>query len=221
MLPRPKSCAHALHAVHGHHQQAPVAAGPQGMRGSSLNNVHFGTKAQLSSQAPVAEASTPSAGATASVVSQQGTFASLTRVLLIGQPSNLVRNLAGRKWRVAGPVSLLLFLFGLIVGVLAAVRTVLVKRVKSCKCCRGYGIVRCRLCNGEGSVEWRGGCCTGTLAGHGGYSMQQQERQPCRHFAEVEACACTGTVPARQCQDRGEGPGMHAGKRCGIFRGML
>lgn len=83
-------------------------------------------------------------------------FASLTRVFLIGQPSNIMRNLAGRKFRAAGPVSLLLFLFGLVLAILTAVRSVLVRRVRSCQCCKGFGITRCRLCNGEGAVEWAG-----------------------------------------------------------------
>lgn len=87
--------------------------------------------------------------------STQGVFASLSRVLLIGQPTTVFRNLAQRKWRAAGPISLLLFLFGLIVAILAAVRAALVRRVKGCKCCKGYGIVRCKLCNGDGKVDWR------------------------------------------------------------------
>jgi hypothetical protein len=98
-------------------------------------------------------------GAAGAVLYQQGAFASLTRVFLVGPNpvQGLVRGLAGaRKWRAAGPVSVLLFLFGLMAAIVAAVRSVLVKRVKSCKCCRGYGIVRCRLCNGDGAVEWSG-----------------------------------------------------------------
>ncbi len=42
---------------------------------------------------------------------------------------------------------------------LAGVRKLLVHRVRSCTCCRGYGIVRCQLCNGMGAVEWVGECC--------------------------------------------------------------
>jgi hypothetical protein len=95
-------------------------------------------------------------GAAGAVLYQQGAFASLTRVFLVG-PNPFVRGLTGmRKWRAAGPVSVLLFFFGLIAAIVAAVRSVLVKRVKSCKCCKGYGIVRCRLCNGDGAVEWSG-----------------------------------------------------------------
>mmetsp|Transcript_32579 Transcript_32579/g.71931 ORF Transcript_32579/g.71931 Transcript_32579/m.71931 type:complete len:233 (-) Transcript_32579:738-1436(-) len=83
-------------------------------------------------------------------------YASISRVLLISQPSTVFRQLAQRKWPSAmGPISLLLFLFGLVVALLATVRSALVRRVKSCKCCRGFGIIRCRLCNGKGKVDWR------------------------------------------------------------------
>ncbi len=86
-------------------------------------------------------------------------FASLTRVLLTSQaPSNLVRQLIAGRSRFAGPVGLLLFLCGLLLAVLSGVRAALVRRVKACQCCRGYGIVRCRLCDGRGSVEWMGEC---------------------------------------------------------------
>ena len=55
--------------------------------------------------------------------------------------------------QVTGPVSLLLFLFGLVLAILAAVRAALVRRVKNCKGCKGYGIIRCRLCDGQGKVS--------------------------------------------------------------------
>nr|BBC28478.1 hypothetical protein, homolog of Volvox carteri MTF1484/MTM0637 [Eudorina sp. NIES-3984]BBC28489.1 hypothetical protein, homolog of Volvox carteri MTF1484/MTM0637 [Eudorina sp. 2006-703-Eu-15] len=83
-------------------------------------------------------------------------FASLSRVLLVGQPGSMFRTLANRKWPSSvGPISLLVFLFGTILALIAAVRGALVRKVKACKCCRGFGVVRCRLCNGRGSVDWR------------------------------------------------------------------
>ncbi|KAL6748520.1 hypothetical protein V8C86DRAFT_2875438 [Haematococcus lacustris] len=87
---------------------------------------------------------------------QTAPFATITRILLVGQPHQLMRNLAARKWRAAGPVSLLLFLLGLVLACMSAVRSVLVRRVRACKCCKGYGITRCRLCDGQGAVEWVG-----------------------------------------------------------------
>nr|BCL66260.1 hypothetical protein [Volvox reticuliferus] len=83
-------------------------------------------------------------------------FASLSRVLLVGQPSSMFRTLANRKWPSSvGPISLLVFLFGTILALIAAVRGALVRKVKACKCCKGFGVVRCRLCNGRGTVDWR------------------------------------------------------------------
>lgn len=83
--------------------------------------------------------------------------ASLSRVLLVGQPVTMFRNLSsqGRLPVVSGPLSLLLFLVGLLVAVLAAIRGLLVRRVRSCLACHGYGIVRCRLCSGNGFVDWQ------------------------------------------------------------------
>lgn len=83
-----------------------------------------------------------------------GPFASLTRALLIGQPSTMFRTIASRRVP-AGPMSLLLFLFGLLAAAVGAVRAALVKRVKDCKMCRGFGINRCPLCSGLGMVDWR------------------------------------------------------------------
>nr|BCL66106.1 hypothetical protein [Volvox africanus] len=83
-------------------------------------------------------------------------FASLSRVLLVGQPGSMFRTLANRKWPSSlGPISLLLFLFGTLLALIAAVRGILVRKVKACKCCKGFGVVRCRLCNGRGTVDWR------------------------------------------------------------------
>lgn len=82
-------------------------------------------------------------------------FATLSRVLLVGQPGTMFRNLANRKWPSAiGPISLLVFLFGTVMALFAAVRGALVRKVKSCKCCKGFGVVRCRLCDGRGTVDW-------------------------------------------------------------------
>ncbi|KAG2429251.1 hypothetical protein HXX76_011020 [Chlamydomonas incerta] len=92
----------------------------------------------------------------ASVFAAEGRFASLSRVLLVGQPGSMFRTLANRKWpSVVGPISLLVFLFGTVLALFAAVRGALVRKVKSCRCCKGFGVVRCRLCDGRGTVDWR------------------------------------------------------------------
>nr|ADI46865.1 MTF1484 [Volvox carteri f. nagariensis] len=83
-------------------------------------------------------------------------FGSLSRVLLVGQPGSMFRTLANRKWPSSvGPISLLVFLFGTVLALIAAIRGALVRKVKACKCCKGFGVVRCRLCNGRGTVDWR------------------------------------------------------------------
>lgn len=95
-----------------------------------------------------------SSAATAQV-SGAAPVASISRILLVGQPQNLFRNLANqRKWP-SGPIQLLLFVFGLVVAAWAAVRAALIRRVRSCTTCRGFGITRCNLCAGEGKVDWR------------------------------------------------------------------
>lgn len=94
-------------------------------------------------------AAAPAAGAASHL-------ASLSRVLLVNQPGSMFRSLANRKWPSAfGPISLLVFLFGTVLALFAAVRGALVRRVKTCKCCKGFGVVRCRLCEGRGTVDWR------------------------------------------------------------------
>jgi hypothetical protein len=101
------------------------------------------------------EASTPGAGPVSQAMAS-APFASLSRVLLVGQPGSMFRSLANRKWPSAvGPISLLVFLFGTVLALFAAVRGVLVRKVKACKCCKGFGVVRCRLCDGRGTVDWR------------------------------------------------------------------
>lgn len=81
-------------------------------------------------------------------------FAALTRLLLTGQNSYYFRNALTQRRAGSGPISLLLFILTLIAAMIAAVRGALVRKVKSCKTCHGFGVTRCRLCNGEGRVDW-------------------------------------------------------------------
>lgn len=131
----------------------------------SIRDADFSAVSAASVSAPAQEAAcTTSASATdiqqQVVVQQVGVgapFASLSRVLLASQPNNMFRNfVSNRKLpSTAGPLSVLLVLFGTVIAILAALRASLVKRVKNCKCCRGFGVVRCKLCDGKGSVDWR------------------------------------------------------------------
>ncbi|KAG2437639.1 hypothetical protein HYH02_011278 [Chlamydomonas schloesseri] len=111
---------------------------------------------QRSTQAASDESVAAGPLARTSAFAAEGRFASLSRVLLVGQPGSMFRTLANRKWpSVVGPISLLVFLFGTVLALFAAVRGALVRKVKSCRCCKGFGVVRCRLCDGRGTVDWR------------------------------------------------------------------
>ncbi len=99
-----------------------------------------------------------------------GPVASITRIFLIGQPQFL-RTLASRKWPT-GPVSLLLFLFAGLLAILASIRGMLRRRVLSCKGCKGFGITRCRLCDGQGKVDWRAKFSYSEVVSHGRHAMR-------------------------------------------------
>lgn len=129
--------------LHGQQQQQPL--------GQDLHRQRQHSAASTSLQAG---ASGRMAAATAAGGAAR--LASLSRILLVNQPGSMFRNLANRKWPSAfGPISLLVFLFGTVMALLAAVRGALVRRVKTCRCCKGFGVVRCRLCDGRGTVDWR------------------------------------------------------------------
>lgn len=59
-------------------------------------------------------------------------------------------------WRITGGLSsLLLVAVPIIAAFIAAMRARL-KAVKECTACRGYGVQRCRLCGGKGTIDWEG-----------------------------------------------------------------
>lgn len=89
--------------------------------------------------------------------------------MLLMAPTPSLRALTNRKWRLSGPTAFLLFMLALFLATMAAVRRVLVRRVKACKTCRGYGIIRCRLCDGQGSVLWRGERLHKLVPGHNSF----------------------------------------------------
>lgn len=85
-----------------------------------------------------------------------GPFASITRMLLVGQPSMMFRSLTNNTRRMpAGPISLLLFVFAVVAAMVASIRHTLARRCKTCNECKGYGVTRCYLCQGSGRVDWR------------------------------------------------------------------
>jgi hypothetical protein len=119
--------------------------------------------ANVSSQqqaAPVKAAAAAAAVPTATAATQQQQlwrplpFAALSRVLLTANNSTVFRTALNKRQPVSGPMGLLLFLMTLIAASFAAIRGLLVKKGKSCKSCRGFGLQRCRLCLGSGRVDW-------------------------------------------------------------------
>eukprot|EP00877_Chromochloris_zofingiensis_P010095 jgi/Chrzof1/5339/Cz15g23030.t1 len=106
-------------------------------------------------QGTSAAEATVSASTYNSAMAAAAPYGTITRILLTGQNSYMFRTaLSQRRPPVAGPLGLLLFLFTLVAACLAAVRAALVRKVKACKTCRGFGIQRCRLCLGAGRVDW-------------------------------------------------------------------
>jgi hypothetical protein len=110
--------------------------------------------------APVAATAAAAAVPTATAGAQQQQFwrplpfAALSRVLLTANNSTVFRTALNKRQPVSGPMGLLLFLMTLIAASFAAIRGLLVKKGKSCKSCRGFGLSRCRLCLGSGRVDW-------------------------------------------------------------------
>jgi hypothetical protein len=110
--------------------------------------------------APVTATAAAAAVPTATAAAQQQQFwrplpfAALSRVLLTANNSTVFRTALNKRQPVSGPMGLLLFLMTLIAASFAAIRGLLVKKGKSCKSCRGFGLQRCRLCLGSGRVDW-------------------------------------------------------------------
>jgi hypothetical protein len=77
-------------------------------------------------------------------------FAAL-RMLLTGQNPAL-KTL--QKKPGGGPISLLLFALTVIAAAFAALRAAIMRKVRRCTSCRGFGVTRCRLCDGQGRVDW-------------------------------------------------------------------
>lgn len=104
---------------------------------------------------PTAEIPTATAATAANFNSRPLPFAALSRVLLNANNSSMFRTALNRQRQpVSGPMGLLLFLLTIIAASIATIRGALIKKGKSCKSCRGFGLQRCRLCLGSGRVDW-------------------------------------------------------------------
>ena len=56
---------------------------------------------------------------------------------------------------ISGPVAFLIGLAAIFLTFFLALRELVARRVRSCQCCKGFGIMRCALCKGKGSVGWK------------------------------------------------------------------
>lgn len=150
--PPPLQQAPPAPAVRGH-QHAPVEGGRPGARQLLSARRHA---AQNVAHRPAQQAQ--QAGTRYAVASgSPPTAAAISRLVSSGAPGRLLsRGVAGAPWRVLGPVAwLLLVVAGLAAVALGALRT-RVRAVRACAACRGYGVQRCKLCAGCGTIVWEG-----------------------------------------------------------------
>lgn len=134
-------------------QTSQIVAAAAHQSAATCNLQHRNDAASIQQQQVVAPTLAAVGAAAAQRVVQP--FAALSRVLLTSTNANVFRSaLTQRRQPVSGPFGVLLFLATLIAASFAAIRSVLVRRGKSCKTCRGFGLQRCRLCLGSGRVDW-------------------------------------------------------------------
>mmetsp|Transcript_23349 Transcript_23349/g.55867 ORF Transcript_23349/g.55867 Transcript_23349/m.55867 type:complete len:232 (+) Transcript_23349:134-829(+) len=89
------------------------------------------------------------AGASSTSAPDSNVSASLTRTIV----SAPTRHVAGL---LSGPMSVLLGFVVAVAATVAVVRAYVARRVRNCQSCKGYGVARCALCNGEGVISWEG-----------------------------------------------------------------
>ncbi|KAK9813179.1 hypothetical protein WJX72_010182 [[Myrmecia] bisecta] len=85
-----------------------------------------------------------------------GEPASLSRLFIGVQPARHLVRQGTKLTKPNGPASLVLILFTLLGAVAAALRQRMVQTVRECATCHGFGIQRCSLCSGSGTVGWEG-----------------------------------------------------------------
>ena len=80
--------------------------------------------------------------------------ASIARIFLSrGQPNARLRSALSNR---ATPITILIAAAYSVSLVTHTIRTWAIERTKSCQDCRGYGIERCELCDGAGTIVWEG-----------------------------------------------------------------
>lgn len=113
--------------------------------------------------------------------------ASLTRVMYSTvQPARFARNAVasttsssgGRSGPLSSISSLMIIALAVTTTTAAAVRARL-RSVRECQSCRGYGVERCKLCIGKGTIEWEG-------------KMAHKEPCPMCLGRRLNRCSCCG-----------------------------
>eukprot|EP00798_Chlamydomonas_sp_ICE-L_P030093 gene30093-35058_t len=97
------------------------------------------------------EAVFSSCSGTTSIFAGSEKYASLSRVLISKRPQSVLRAVIPRAPK-AGVIGVMILCFGLLTTIAAAMRRAMRHKVRSCTCCKGYGITRCTLCDGGGQV---------------------------------------------------------------------
>eukprot|EP00892_Ulva_mutabilis_P008129 jgi/Ulvmu1/5689/UM024_0036.1 len=80
--------------------------------------------------------------------------ASIARIFLSrGQPNARLRSALSNR---ATPITIVLAAAYSVSIITSTVRTWMIERTRNCKDCKGYGIRRCELCDGAGTISWEG-----------------------------------------------------------------
>lgn len=111
--------------------------------------------------------------------------ASMTRAVFTMSPASRLARTAGSAGN-RGPISpgvssVLVVLVTIGTAVIAAFRNRL-KAVRECQTCQGYGVQRCKLCEGRGTIEWEG-------------KMAHREPCPMCLGRRLNRCSCCGGGP--------------------------
>lgn len=113
--------------------------------------------------------------------------ASLSRVIYSTvQPTRIARTAGAGSGRHGSPIASIIpsiLVLALTVGTaaVAAMRAKL-RAVRECKTCHGYGVQRCKLCSGKGTIEWEG-------------KMAHREPCPMCLGRRMNPCTCCGGGP--------------------------
>jgi hypothetical protein len=150
---RPLSAPAARASAAPHHPTDAASAAALGAYARGLPKVAPATpEATAAASTSVVARLLPTATLTRIFLSSPATSGSARSALAGGGGGAL--NSGAQRSSATGPLSLLLVLLALATAALAAVRSAVARRVRACGTCRGFGVARCRLCQGSGRVDW-------------------------------------------------------------------